>query len=133
MQSLLPAKTRLLIGDSSADRVKENGGSEPLFDIEVPTEQVRAGDRVLVLPGESLPVDVSPSPSATHDEKGALLRIEAPPSSCVSDVFEVSIAGFIAGTRAGHQSLIDGVLCDTLDVLKTCITLIVQGSDLHHS
>lgn len=50
-----------MIGDSSADRVKENGGAEPLFSVEVPTEQVRPGDRVLVLPGESLPVDVSPS------------------------------------------------------------------------
>lgn len=59
-QSLLPTMTRLVIGDSSADRVKENGGAEPLFSVEVPTEQVRPGDRVLVLPGESLPVDVSP-------------------------------------------------------------------------
>ena len=60
VQSLLPAKARLVLGDSAADRVKENGGAEPLYSVEVPTQQVRPGDRVLVLPGESLPVDVSP-------------------------------------------------------------------------
>lgn len=55
LQSLVASQSRLVITpDPSADSVL---GADAIC-VEVPTDEVRVGDSVLVLPGEAIPVDV---------------------------------------------------------------------------
>lgn len=58
-QSLISTQTRLVLtsseGSPSTDTVL---GSDTIC-VEVPTDDIRVGDSVLVLPGETIPIDVS--------------------------------------------------------------------------
>ncbi|KAF9616981.1 hypothetical protein IFM89_033051 [Coptis chinensis] len=77
LQSLVSSQSRLVItsveGDLSADTVL---GSDSIC-IEVPTDDVRVGDSVLVLPGETIPVDDGP------------LRIEATTTGSMSTISKI--------------------------------------------
>lgn len=58
LQSLISTRSRLVItssDDSSADSVL----CSDAICIEVPSDDIRVGDSVLVLPGETIPTDVS--------------------------------------------------------------------------
>lgn len=58
--SLVPSESRLLI-DEDVDGLGQSGGllAGQGMSVKVPTSQVRPGDSVLVLPGETIPVDGS--------------------------------------------------------------------------
>ena len=72
VQSLLPATCHLLVegesGDPSADATSSLAFSASSF-VDVATAGVRKGDCVLVLPGETIPVDVSHTPAAQKKVK----------------------------------------------------------------
>lgn len=59
-QSLVPSESRLVI-DEDGDGLGQSGDllASRAMSVKVPTSQVRPGDSVLVLPGETIPVDVS--------------------------------------------------------------------------
>ncbi|CAA2961601.1 copper-transporting ATPase PAA2, chloroplastic [Olea europaea subsp. europaea] len=55
--SLISTKSRLVITPSGSDQLAENVICSDAMCLEVPTDDIRAGDCVLVLPGETIPVD----------------------------------------------------------------------------
>lgn len=59
LQSLVSTQSRLVITSSEADPPSDTVLSSDAICIEVPTDDIRVGDSVLVLPGETIPVDVS--------------------------------------------------------------------------
>lgn len=56
LQSLLSPQSRLVV--ASTEDASDSVISPDAISIEVPVDEVRAGDSVLVLPGETIPVDV---------------------------------------------------------------------------
>lgn len=59
LQSLVSSQSRLVIASSESDPSTDNALSADAICVEVPTDDVRVGDSILVLPGETIPVDVS--------------------------------------------------------------------------
>lgn len=59
MQSLVSSQSRLVIASTESDPATDNVLSADAICVEVPTDDVRIGDSILVLPGETIPVDVS--------------------------------------------------------------------------
>lgn len=59
LQSLISTQSRLVISPSESDVSDGSILSSDSICIEVPTDDIRVGDLVLVLPGETIPVDVS--------------------------------------------------------------------------
>lgn len=59
LQSLVSSQSRLVIASSESDPSTDNALSADAICVEVPTDDVRVGDSILVLPGETVPVDVS--------------------------------------------------------------------------
>lgn len=59
LQSLISTKSRLVIAPSGSDVSSDSVLCSDAMCIEVPTDDIRLGDAVLVLPGETIPVDVS--------------------------------------------------------------------------
>lgn len=59
LQSLISTKARLVIAPSGSDSADDSIVCSDAVCIEVPTDDIRVGDSVLVLPGETIPVDVS--------------------------------------------------------------------------
>ncbi|KAL2545156.1 Copper-transporting ATPase PAA2 [Forsythia ovata] len=57
--SLISTKSRLVISPSGSDYSAESILCSDAMCLEVPTDDIRAGDSILVLPGETIPVDVS--------------------------------------------------------------------------
>ena len=57
-QSLLSPQSRLIITSSSDDPSSDGILSSDAITVEVPVDDVRVGDSILVLPGETIPVDV---------------------------------------------------------------------------
>jgi len=57
-QSLISTQYRLVITSSGSDSSTDIVGSDVIC-IEVPTDDIRVGDSLLVFPGETIPVDVS--------------------------------------------------------------------------
>ena len=57
-QSLLSPQSRLIITSSSDDPSSDPILNSDAITIEVPVDDVRVGDSILVLPGETIPVDV---------------------------------------------------------------------------
>ncbi|KAL0394236.1 UNVERIFIED_CONTAM: Copper-transporting ATPase PAA2, chloroplastic [Sesamum latifolium] len=55
--SLISTKSRLLIAPSGSDVSADNVLCSDAMCIEVPTDDIRVGDSILVLPGETIPVD----------------------------------------------------------------------------
>ncbi|KAI3997491.1 hypothetical protein MKX01_008098 [Papaver californicum] len=55
--SLVSSQSRLVVTSSEADPSVEDVLSSDAVCVEVPTDSVRVGDTVLVLPGETIPVD----------------------------------------------------------------------------
>ncbi|KAJ9550741.1 hypothetical protein OSB04_014786 [Centaurea solstitialis] len=55
--SLISTQSRLVISPSESDKSAESILSSDSICIEVPTDDIRVGDLVLVLPGETIPVD----------------------------------------------------------------------------
>lgn len=55
--SLVSSQSRLVIASSESDPSADSVLSDDAICIEVPTDDVRVGDSVLVLPGETIPVD----------------------------------------------------------------------------
>lgn len=62
-QSLISSKSRLVIAPSGSEVSADSVLSSDAICIEVPTDDIRVGDSLLVLPGETIPVDVSDSQS----------------------------------------------------------------------
>ena len=58
MQSLVSTQARLVIASSESHSSANAVLSSDAICIEVPTDDIRVGDNVLVLPGETIPVDV---------------------------------------------------------------------------
>jgi hypothetical protein len=58
-QSLLSPQSRLVITPSSDDPSLDSSLNSDAITVEVPVDDVRVGDSILVLPGETIPVDVS--------------------------------------------------------------------------
>lgn len=59
LQSLISTKSRLVITPSESNSSARSVLCSDAICIEVPTDDIRVGDSVLVLPGETIPVDVS--------------------------------------------------------------------------
>ena len=59
LQSLISTRSRLVITSSESDSSDDNVLCSDAMCVEVPTDDIRVGDSVLVLPGETIPVDVS--------------------------------------------------------------------------
>jgi len=59
LQSLISTQSRLVIMSSESDSNADSVLCSDAICIEVPTDDIRVGDSVLVLPGETIPVDVS--------------------------------------------------------------------------
>lgn len=59
LQSLISTRSRLVITSSESDSSTNSILCSDAMCIEVPTDDIRVGDSVLVLPGETIPVDVS--------------------------------------------------------------------------
>lgn len=59
LQSLVSTQSRLVITSSESDSSTDNVLCSDAMCIEVPTDDIRVGDSVLVLPGETIPIDVS--------------------------------------------------------------------------
>lgn len=59
LQSLISTQSRLVIMSSESDQQADSVLCSDAICIEVPTDDIRVGDSVLVLPGETIPVDVS--------------------------------------------------------------------------
>lgn len=57
-QSLISTQSRLVISSSESGSSAGSVLSSDSICIEVPTDDIRVGDLVLVLPGETIPVDV---------------------------------------------------------------------------
>lgn len=57
-QSLLSPQSRLVVTSSSEDLPSDGILNSDAITVEVPVDDVRVGDSVLVLPGETIPVDV---------------------------------------------------------------------------
>ncbi|XP_008797345.2 copper-transporting ATPase PAA2, chloroplastic [Phoenix dactylifera] len=55
--SLVSSQSRLVITSSEEDPSSDNALSTDAISIEVPVDDVRVGDSILVLPGETIPVD----------------------------------------------------------------------------
>lgn len=60
-QSLISTQSRLVITSSESGSSADSVLCSDAICIEVPTDDIRVGDSVLVLPGETIPVDVSVS------------------------------------------------------------------------
>lgn len=90
-QSLLSPQSRLIVTSSSDDPSADTSLNSDAITVEVPVDDVRVGDSILVLPGETIPVDVwsysivsfflfasiidQPiNPSETHSCRGMLLE-----------------------------------------------------------
>ena len=58
MQSLVSTQSRLIMSSVEGDP-SDNVISADTICVEVPTDDVCVGDSILVLPGETIPVDVS--------------------------------------------------------------------------
>lgn len=58
LQSFISTQSRLVIAPSGGDSSSDVVSSDAMC-IEVPTDDIRVGDSLLVLPGETIPVDVS--------------------------------------------------------------------------
>lgn len=61
LQSLVSTQSRLVITSSESGSSADNVLCSDAICVEVPTDDIRVGDSVLVLPGETIPVDVSVS------------------------------------------------------------------------
>lgn len=61
LQSLISTQSRMVISPSESDIPVDTVLSSDAICVEVPTDDIRVGDTVLVLPGETIPVDVSVS------------------------------------------------------------------------
>lgn len=59
LQSLISTQSRLVITSSDSDSSADSVLCSDAICIEVPSDDIRVGDSVLVLPGETIPVDVS--------------------------------------------------------------------------
>lgn len=59
LQSLISTQSRLVIMSSESDSNADSVLCSDAICIEVPTDDIRVGDSVLVFPGETIPVDVS--------------------------------------------------------------------------
>lgn len=59
LQSLISTQSRLVIMSSESDPYADSVLCSDAICVEVPTDDIRVGDSVLVLPGETIPVDVS--------------------------------------------------------------------------
>lgn len=59
LQSLISTQSRLVITPSESNSSAGSVLCSDAICIEVPTDDIRVGDSVLVLPGETIPVDVS--------------------------------------------------------------------------
>jgi Cu+-exporting ATPase len=59
LQSLISTQSRLVIMSSESDPNADSVLCSDAICVEVPTDDIRVGDSVLVLPGETIPVDVS--------------------------------------------------------------------------
>jgi hypothetical protein len=57
-QSLLSPQSRLIVTSSSDDPSSDGILNSDAITVEVPVDDVRVGDSILVLPGETIPVDV---------------------------------------------------------------------------
>ena len=57
-QSLLSPQSRLIVTSSSDDPSADTSFNSDAITVEVPVDDVRVGDSILVLPGETIPVDV---------------------------------------------------------------------------
>lgn len=57
-QSLLSPQSRLIVTSSSDDPSSDSVLNSDAITVEVPVDDVRVGDSILVLPGETIPVDV---------------------------------------------------------------------------
>lgn len=58
-QSLISTQSRLVITSSEGSPSTDSVLCSDTICVEVPTDDVRVGDSVLVLPGETIPIDVS--------------------------------------------------------------------------
>jgi len=58
-QSLISTQSRLVITSSEGSPSTDSVLSSDAICVEVPTDDIRVGDSVLVLPGETIPIDVS--------------------------------------------------------------------------
>jgi hypothetical protein len=58
-QSLISTQSRLVITSSEGSPSTDSVLSSDSICVEVPTDDIRVGDSVLVLPGETIPIDVS--------------------------------------------------------------------------
>lgn len=58
MQSLVSSQARLVISSSDNSPSADSVLNADAITIEVPTDDIRVGDSVMVLPGETIPVDV---------------------------------------------------------------------------
>ena len=59
LQSLVSTQARLVITSSESDSSTSEVLASDSICMDVPTDDIRAGDTVLVLPGETISVDVS--------------------------------------------------------------------------
>ncbi|GJN30468.1 hypothetical protein PR202_gb18777 [Eleusine coracana subsp. coracana] len=76
--SLLSPQSRLVIASSSDDPSSDSSLNSDAITIEVPVDDVRVGDSILVLPGETIPVDGNViGGSSFVDESNAHRRILA--------------------------------------------------------
>jgi hypothetical protein len=57
-QSLLSPQSRLIVTSSSDNPSADTSLNSDAITVEVPVDDVRVGDSILVLPGETIPVDV---------------------------------------------------------------------------
>lgn len=59
LQSLISTQSRLVITSSDNSTAADSVLSSDSICIDVPVDEIRVGDSLLVLPGETFPVDVS--------------------------------------------------------------------------
>lgn len=59
LQSLISTQSRLVIASSESSSSAHSVLCSDAICVEVPTDDIRVGDSVLVLPGETIPIDVS--------------------------------------------------------------------------
>jgi hypothetical protein len=60
-QSLISTQSRLVVTSTEGSPSTDSVLCSDAICIEVPTDDIRVGDSVLVLPGETIPIDVSHS------------------------------------------------------------------------
>lgn len=58
-QSLISTQSRLVITSTEGSPSTDTVLCSDAICVEVPTDDIRVGDSVLVLPGETIPIDVS--------------------------------------------------------------------------